>query len=144
MWRLVTAAAATVAVAAAVVAVAHPAAAVADAATSPAAGSTGAPPGATGGTDGTFGGGAAPRGVALLHMHDGAPFFLRLGALTLANKRRYAERHGYEMVAHVPEGTDGLFLPVRFVGEWRGGGRGHGKGAEKGEDWSRMADSVAY
>ncbi|GAB0495345.1 hypothetical protein MMPV_006644 [Pyropia vietnamensis] len=45
-------------------------------------------------------------------MHDGAPFFLRLGALTLANKRRYAERHGYEMVAHVPEGTDGLFLPA--------------------------------
>lgn len=47
-----------------------------------------------------------------MHMHDGAPFFLRLGGLTLANKRRYAARHGYDMVAHVPEGTDGLFLPA--------------------------------
>jgi len=53
------------------------------------------------------------RGVALVHMHDGAPFFLQLGALTLANKRRYAARHGYEMVVHTPEETSGLFLPVR-------------------------------
>lgn len=49
------------------------------------------------------------RKIALLHMHDGAPFFTKLGSITLSNKVRYAARHGYEIVSHTPEGTDGLW-----------------------------------
>lgn len=46
--------------------------------------------------------------VALLHMHDGAWFFQRLGSLTLANKRRYAARWRYDMVSVTPEGAKGV------------------------------------
>lgn len=131
--RLVTAAAAAVAaaVAASLVATAGPVAAAAAAGVDAAAAATG----------GGGGGAAPPRGVALVHMHDGAPFFLRLGGLTLANKRRYAARHGYEMVAHVPEGTDGLFLPVRSVDGCRGGGGGGEGGGRtgRGGGWARAA-----
>jgi hypothetical protein len=49
--------------------------------------------------------------IALLHMHDDAPFFGELGRLTLDNKQRYAARHGYELVAHTPENTVGLWDP---------------------------------
>lgn len=49
------------------------------------------------------------RKIALLHMHDGVPFFHELGALTLSNKLRYAIRHGYELAAHSPHGTEGLW-----------------------------------
>lgn len=49
------------------------------------------------------------RKIALLHLHDGAPFFSRLGALTLANKKRYAGKHGYEVIAHTPDETSGLW-----------------------------------
>lgn len=51
------------------------------------------------------------RKIALLHMHDGAPFFTKLGSITLSNKLRYAARHGYELVSHTPEGTTGLWKP---------------------------------
>eukprot|EP00178_Gracilaria_changii_P004269 TRINITY_DN1670_c0_g1_i1.p1 TRINITY_DN1670_c0_g1~~TRINITY_DN1670_c0_g1_i1.p1 ORF type:complete len:392 (+),score=64.29 TRINITY_DN1670_c0_g1_i1:4838-6013(+) len=47
--------------------------------------------------------------IALLHLHDNAPFFAELGSLTLANKQRYATRHDYEMVSHTPSGSHGLF-----------------------------------
>ncbi|CAN8062899.1 unnamed protein product [Agarophyton chilense] len=47
--------------------------------------------------------------IALLHLHDDAPFFDQLGALTLANKQRYASRHDYEMVSHTPARTHGLY-----------------------------------
>lgn len=50
--------------------------------------------------------------VALLHMHDGAWFFQRLGSLTLANKRRYADRWRYDMVSVTPEGARGVLHPV--------------------------------
>lgn len=50
--------------------------------------------------------------ILLLHMHDDAPFFSELGALTLVNKLRYAARHGYEVAAHTPVGTRGLWRPV--------------------------------
>lgn len=49
------------------------------------------------------------RKIALLHMHDRAPFFEQLGSLTLANKARYAARHGYELVYRVPGGTKGVW-----------------------------------
>lgn len=58
------------------------------------------------------GGAPSPAGtsrVALLHMYDGASFFRRLGALTGANKRRYAERHGYDFVERSPGAVSGLF-----------------------------------
>lgn len=42
-------------------------------------------------------------------MHDRVYFFDDLGTLTLSNKKRYAARHGYEMVVHVPEETSGLY-----------------------------------
>lgn len=51
----------------------------------------------------------SPRKVVLVHLHDGAPFFLALGSLTLSNKARYAARHGYELAYRVPEGTKGLY-----------------------------------
>lgn len=51
----------------------------------------------------------SPRKVVLLHMHNNAPFFSRLGALTLSNKARYASRHDYELTYHGPEGTSGLW-----------------------------------
>jgi len=50
--------------------------------------------------------------VTLLHMYNGVSFFRRLGALTGANKARYAARHGYEFVSHTPDGTVGLYNPV--------------------------------
>lgn len=53
-----------------------------------------------------------PPRVTLLHMYDGVSFFRRLGALTGANKARYASRHGYEFVAHTPSGTVGLWEAV--------------------------------
>lgn len=51
----------------------------------------------------------SPRKIIMLHMHNGAPFFLKLGSLTLSNKARYAARHGYELAYRVPEGTKGLW-----------------------------------
>lgn len=47
--------------------------------------------------------------ILLLHMHDNAPFFSELGSITLGNKLRYAARHQYEVVAHTPAGTRGLW-----------------------------------
>jgi galactosyl transferase GMA12/MNN10 family len=58
--------------------------------------------------------------IVLLHMHDDAPFFGELGALTLANKQRYAARHGYELVAHTPETTIGLWDPDSCVSQVSG------------------------
>lgn len=52
------------------------------------------------------------RRIALLHMHDGAPFFTQLGSITQANKMRYAARQGYEMVSHTPARTTGLWERV--------------------------------
>lgn len=51
----------------------------------------------------------SPRRIALLHMHDHAPFFAKLGSITYSNKVRYAARHGYEVVSHTPAGTSGLW-----------------------------------
>lgn len=45
----------------------------------------------------------------LLHLHDNAPFFGELGALTMANKRRYCERHGYDFATWSPNGITGLW-----------------------------------
>ncbi|GAB0493972.1 hypothetical protein MMPV_005260 [Pyropia vietnamensis] len=56
-----------------------------------------------------------PPRVTLLHMYDGASYFGRLGALTGANKARYASRHGYEFVGHTPSGTVGLWEAVPCV-----------------------------
>lgn len=53
----------------------------------------------------------SPRRIALLHMHDSAPFFSDLGALTYSNKLRYATRHSYEIAAHTPFTTQGLWVP---------------------------------
>jgi hypothetical protein len=50
-----------------------------------------------------------PARIALLHMYDGVHFFRRLGALTGANKARYAKRHGYDMVIRGPGKLQGLF-----------------------------------
>ncbi len=47
--------------------------------------------------------------IVLLHMHNDAPFFSDLGSITLANKLRYAARHQYEVAAHTPAGTSGLW-----------------------------------
>lgn len=51
----------------------------------------------------------SPRKIVLLHLHDDAPFFSQLGAVTLSNKRRYAAHHGYELASHSPQGTHGLW-----------------------------------
>lgn len=51
----------------------------------------------------------SPRKIVLLHMHNKAPFFSELGALTLSNKARYAARHDYELAYHGPLGTSGLW-----------------------------------
>ena len=53
----------------------------------------------------------SPKKIALLHLHDDAPFFADLGALTLSSKRRYADRHSYELVSHTPQSTQGLWRP---------------------------------
>lgn len=50
--------------------------------------------------------------VVLLHMHNDAPFFEQLGALTLSNKLRYAARHQYEVATRTPAGSMGLWQPV--------------------------------
>ncbi|KAJ8904573.1 hypothetical protein NDN08_001091 [Rhodosorus marinus] len=50
--------------------------------------------------------------VCLLHMHDGAPTFQEYGMISLKNKRRYAIKHGYELVQHIPEGTQGLWSEI--------------------------------
>lgn len=47
--------------------------------------------------------------IGLLHMHDGAWFFKRLGSLTLANKRRYASRWGYDIITRTPSGVSGVY-----------------------------------
>lgn len=49
--------------------------------------------------------------ISLLHMHDSATFFSRLGALTLSNKARYASRHNYDVVSVTPSGARGLYKP---------------------------------
>lgn len=51
----------------------------------------------------------SPRQIMLLHLYDDVPFYSSLGNLTLANKRRYATRHGYEFVYHTPTATSGLW-----------------------------------
>lgn len=50
--------------------------------------------------------------ICLLHMHDGVHFFQEYGSIALANKLRYAERHGYEMAVHTPQRTWGLLEEV--------------------------------
>lgn len=50
--------------------------------------------------------------ITLLHMHDSAPFFARLGSLTLSNKARYASRHNYDVVSVTPSGARGLYKPA--------------------------------
>lgn len=50
-----------------------------------------------------------PRKIVLLHMYDGVSFFARLGKLTEQNKRRYAERHGYDFVLSTPQHTTGIY-----------------------------------
>lgn len=50
--------------------------------------------------------------IALLHMYDDVSFFRRLGALTGENKRRYAARHGYDMVESTPLRTTGILKMV--------------------------------
>lgn len=49
------------------------------------------------------------RKIVLLHLHDNAPFFGELGALTMANKQRYCERHGYDFASWGPKGVTGLW-----------------------------------
>lgn len=49
------------------------------------------------------------RKIVLLHLHDNAPFFGELGALTMANKQRYCERHGYDFATWSPNGVTGLW-----------------------------------
>ncbi|CAN8065815.1 unnamed protein product [Agarophyton chilense] len=51
----------------------------------------------------------SPRKIALLHMYDAVPFFGRLGGLTEVNKKRYADRHGYDFVVSSPHKTFGLY-----------------------------------
>lgn len=50
--------------------------------------------------------------IALLHMVDDVWFFRDLADTTLRNKRRYAARHGYELVVHTTRETAGLFSRV--------------------------------
>lgn len=50
--------------------------------------------------------------IALLHMVDNVWFFQELAEVGLRNKRRYARRHGFEMVAHTPHETSGLWKEV--------------------------------
>ncbi|KAK1868337.1 hypothetical protein I4F81_010826 [Pyropia yezoensis] len=57
-------------------------------------------------------------------MYNGVSFFRRLGALTGANKARYAARHGYEFVAHTPAGTVGLWEAVTCPDAATGDGGG--------------------
>lgn len=49
--------------------------------------------------------------VALLHMVNNVWFFQELAEIALRNKRHYARRHGYEVIAHTPHETSGLFKP---------------------------------
>jgi galactosyl transferase GMA12/MNN10 family len=51
--------------------------------------------------------------IALLHMVNNVWFFRDLAATTLRNKRRYAARHGYEIVVHTPTETSGLLAPAQ-------------------------------
>lgn len=51
----------------------------------------------------------SPRKIVLLHLHDNAPFFGDLGALTLSNKQRYCARHNYELASWSPTGVTGLW-----------------------------------
>lgn len=53
----------------------------------------------------------SPAKIALLHMVNGVWFFRDLAAITERNKRRYAARHGFELVTHTPTGTTGLYKP---------------------------------
>lgn len=48
--------------------------------------------------------------IALLHMVNDVWFFQDLASTTKRNKKRYAARHGYEMVVHDKDETSGLFL----------------------------------
>lgn len=47
--------------------------------------------------------------IALLHMVNDVWFFRDLAEISLRNKRRYAQRHGYEMVVHSPQETSALW-----------------------------------
>lgn len=52
------------------------------------------------------------RKIVLLHLHDNAPFFGELGALTFANKQRYCKRHGYDLASWTPHGVTGLWKEI--------------------------------
>lgn len=54
----------------------------------------------------------SPSRIVLLHMVDETWFFQEMANVTLENKRRYARRHGYEMVVHTPFETHGLLKPA--------------------------------
>lgn len=58
----------------------------------------------------------SPDRIALLHMVNDVWFFQELAATTLANKRRYAARHGYELIVHTPAETSGLLVPSAACG----------------------------
>lgn len=47
--------------------------------------------------------------IALLHMVNSVWFFQELAGVTKRNKRRYAARHGYEVIVHDSTETSGLF-----------------------------------
>lgn len=47
--------------------------------------------------------------IALLHMVNDVWFFQDLAEIALRNKRRYARRHSFEVIAHTPHETSGLW-----------------------------------
>jgi len=59
----------------------------------------------------------SPDRIALLHMVNDVWFFQDLASTTLRNKRRYAARHGYELVVHTPTETAGILVPSDACGE---------------------------
>lgn len=66
----------------------------------------------------------SPDRIALLHMVNDVWFFQELASTTLRNKRRYAARHGYELVVHTPVETSGLLIPSDACGTAREGPTG--------------------
>lgn len=66
----------------------------------------------------------SPDRIALLHMVNDVWFFQELASTTLANKRRYAARYGYELVVHSPVETSGLLVPSDACGTVREGAIG--------------------
>ena len=49
-------------------------------------------------------------------MHDGVSFYRELGEISFSNKKRYAARHGYDVISHTPSGTRGLLREVNCNG----------------------------